>query len=144
MKLTEHFTLDELTISQEAARSGLKNKPDAEQTQRLRLLCQNVLEPLRSRVKRPIIVSSGFRSRSVNARIGGSSRSQHCKGEAVDFHVPGMTVAEVVDLIRAMRLPVDQCIEEFGAWVHVSHSGFNRGQFLKARRRGGEVVYSPL
>lgn len=144
MKLTTHFTLAELTISQEAARSGLRNVPNALQTESLILLCRNVLEPLRVRVRKPIVVSSGFRSVTLNRRIGGSPRSQHCKGEAADFTIPGMTVSEVIVLIRKMKLPFDQLIDEFGAWVHVSHSrtGKQRGQVLKARYHGGKAVYS--
>jgi zinc D-Ala-D-Ala carboxypeptidase len=143
MTLSEHFTLEEMTISQEAVRSGLRNTPDALQTESLRLLCVNVLEPLRVRVKRPVVVSSGFRSSSVNRRIGGSQRSQHCRGEAADLTIPGMSVTDVVALIRKMSLPFDQLIDEFGAWVHVSHSrtGKQRHQVLAARRVGGKTEY---
>lgn len=146
MTLSKHFSLTEMTVSQEAVRSGLRNAPDALQIESLRLLCQNVLEPLRERVKRPIIISSGFRSTTINRRVGGSSRSQHCRGEAADLNVPGMSVQEVIDLIKKMGLPVDQCIDEFGAWVHVSHSRTKqqRGEYLKARRVGGKTVYSLL
>lgn len=142
MNLTDHFTLDELTVSQEAARSGLSNKPNAEQVERLRALCESVLEPLRLRVKRPVIVTSGFRSPSINRRIGGAPRSQHTRGEAADIIVPGLNPAEVVEIIRAMRLPFDQVIEEFG-WVHVSHSraNGNRGEVLAASREGGRTQY---
>ena len=143
MNLTDHFTLDEMTVSQEAARSGLSNKPTAEQVERLRALCESVLEPLRQRVKRPVIVTSGFRSLSVNRRIGGAPRSQHTRGEAADIIIPGMKPAEVVEIIRAMRLPFDQVIEEFGRWVHVSHSraNGNRGEVLAATRAGGKTRY---
>lgn len=143
MTLSEHFTLTEMTVSQEAARSGLKNAPDALQIESLRRLCKNVLEPLRERVKRPVVVSSGFRSATINRRIGGSARSQHCRGEAADFTIPGMSVEDVVALIRAMNLPFDQLIDEFGAWVHVSHSrtGKQRGQVMTARRVGGKTEY---
>lgn len=143
MKLTEHFTLAELTVSQEAARSGLKNEPNDTQVEALRLLCAMVLEPLRARVKRPVIVTSGYRSKSINARIGGAAGSQHTRGEAADIIVPGMDSGAVVDIIRAMRLPFDQIIDEFGSWVHVSHSlaGGNRGEVLMAWRRGGQTNY---
>lgn len=143
MNLSPHFTLAELTVSQEAARSGLKNVPNADQRAALARLCAAVLEPLRARVNLPIVASSGFRSKTLNRRIGGSQNSQHCAGEAVDFTVPGMDSAAVVDLIRAMRLPFDQLIDEFGAWVHVSHSAGNgnRGEVLTARRQGGRTVY---
>lgn len=145
MKLSPHFTLAELTVSQTAARSGLKNSPNVAQTQALTQLCLGILEPLRARVNRQITVSSGFRSPTINRRIGGSASSQHCKGEAADFTIPGMTVAEVVALIVAMRLPYDQIIDEFGKWVHVSHkaSGIQRRQILKARIEGGKTVYLP-
>lgn len=143
MNLSPTFTLEEMTLSQEAVRSGIKNKPDELQTEALRLLCVNVLQPLRDRVGRPIIVSSGFRSATINRRIGGSPKSQHCKGEAADFTVQGMQIADLVSLIRKMGLPVDQCIDEFGAWVHVSHSRTKpqRGQYLRARRTGGKTEY---
>lgn len=141
MKLSEHFTLGEMTVSQEAVRSGLRNKPDAAQIEALRALCVHVLEPLRARVKRPIIVTSGYRSQTLNTRIGGSATSQHCKGEAADIIVPGMEVADVVDLIRAMRLPFDQVIDEFGRWTHISHTSGNRAEVLVASRRAGQTHY---
>jgi len=143
VNLSEHFTLDELTVSQEAVRSGLKNVPNAAQVDALRALCVSVLEPLRARLKRPIVVSSGFRSRSLNTRIGGSAGSQHCRGEAADILVPGMATSDVVDMVIALRLPFDQLIDEFGRWVHVSHShaSGNRGEVLLAMRRGGLTEY---
>lgn len=147
MKLSPHFSLAEMSVSQTAARHGLRNVPTALQIESLTQLCNNVLEPLRARVRRPIIVSSGFRSKTVNRWVGGSDKSQHCKGEAVDFTIPGMEVAEVVMLIRRMGLPVDQVIDEFsnggGGWVHVSHSrtGTQRGQYMTARRVGGKTQY---
>jgi uncharacterized protein YcbK (DUF882 family) len=144
MNLSKNFTIDELTISQEAARSGLKNTPNAGQIECLRLLCENILQPLRDRVKKPVVVSSGFRSVTVNRRISGAATSQHCKGQAADFTIPGMSIADTVTLIRKMGLPVDQCIDEFGAWVHVSFGPRQRKQFLKARHVGGKTQYQPL
>jgi hypothetical protein len=141
MKLSEHFTLDELTVSQEAVRAGLRNVPNAQQVDALRALCVHVLEPLRARLRRPIVVSSGFRSVSLNRRIGGSATSQHCKGEAADIIVPGMDTANVVELIRFLRLPFDQVIDEFGRWIHVSHTSGNRGEVLVASRRSGQTHY---
>jgi uncharacterized protein YcbK (DUF882 family) len=144
LNLSKNFTLAELTVSQEAARSGLLNKPDKDQIESLRLLCENVLQPLRDRVRKPIVVSSGFRSVTINRRIGGAPTSQHCKGQAADFTIPGMAIADTVELIRKMGLPVDQCIDEFGAWVHVSYGPRHRKQFLKARYVGGKTVFQPL
>lgn len=146
MNLSPHFTLAEMTVSQEAARAGLRNDPDMRQIEALTALCQNVLEPLRARVKKPVVVSSGYRSTSINRRIGGSNRSQHCRGEAADIIVPGMAPEDVFSLIRAMKLPFDQVIEEFGQWVHVSHSlaGPQRGNVLMAYRAGGNVQYRKI
>jgi uncharacterized protein YcbK (DUF882 family) len=144
MNLTKNFTLDELTVSQEAARSGIKNKPNGTQIESLRILCENVLQPLRDRVKRPVVVSSGFRSITINRRIGGAATSQHCKGQAADFTIPGMSIADIVALIKKMDLPVDQCIDEFGAWVHVSYGPRHRKQFLKVRYIGGKPSYQSI
>ena len=146
MNLSQHFTLAEMTVSQEAARSGLRNDPDMRQIEALTALCQNVLEPLRARVKRPIIVTSGYRSASINRRIGGSNRSQHCRGEAADIIVPGIPPEDLFALIRVMKLPFDQVIEEFGQWVHVSYSftGPQRGNALMAYRTGGNIQYRKI
>lgn len=143
MMLSEHFSLSEFTTSQEAARSGLRNEPGAEQIGNMRALCEEILEPLRRRVNRPIIISSGYRSHAINARIGGSQASQHMRGEAADILVAGMLPTDVVVLIRALVLPFDQLIDEFGRWVHVSHKrgGPQRGDVLAARRKNGETVY---
>lgn len=144
MNLSKNFTLSELTISQEAVRSGLKNLPTQSQLANLVQLCDNILQPLRDRVRRPVIISSGFRSKTINTRIGGSKNSQHCMGQAADFTIPGMTVEEVVGLIRKMSLPIDQCINEGNAWCHVSYGPRHRKQYLKATREGGVVHYKPL
>lgn len=144
MQLSKSFSLKELTVSQEAIRSGLKNKPTNDQINNLRLLCEHVLQPLRDSLRRPIVVTSGFRSVTINRRIGGSQSSQHCKGQAADIIVPGMAVADVVAKIRKLGLNVDQCINEFGSWTHVSYGPRHRRQFLKASLAGGNVVYKPL
>jgi hypothetical protein len=144
INLTKNFTLSEMTVSQEAARSGLKNTPNAEQIESLRLLCENILQPLRDRTRKPVVVSSGYRSVSVNRRIGGSPASQHCKGQAADFTIPGMPVAEIVLLIRRMGLPYDQLLDEFSAWVHVSYSQRHRRQTLMARTKGGKTEYREI
>ena len=80
MKLTDHFTLEEMTVSEYAARNGLKNTPSETAVQNLKILCKNVLEPLRLNLQKPIISTSGYRSKKVNEAIGGSTTSQHMKG----------------------------------------------------------------
>ena len=90
------------------------------------------------------MVTSGFRTKTINTRIGGSQNSQHCKGEAADFIVPGMTVDRVIGLIRKLGLPVDQCLNELNSWVHVSYGPRQRRQYLRATLEGGVVYYKPL
>jgi zinc D-Ala-D-Ala carboxypeptidase len=143
MKLTEHFTLEEMTVSEYAARNGLKNNPSETAVQNLIILCTNVLEPLRLIVQKPVIITSGYRSKKVNAAIGGSPTSQHMKGQAADLIVPDMTVEEVFDLI-AKQIPFDQLIEEFGKWVHVSYAGVLRHEKLLATLVNGKTKYIPI
>lgn len=142
--LSKNFTLDELTVSQEATRSGLPNKPNDEQIENLKALCEKILQPLRDKVRKPIIVSSGFRSQTINRRIGSANGSQHTKGQAADFMIPGIEIAEVVLLMRRMELPYDQLIDEFGRWVHVSYSPRHRRQVMTARYVGGKTVYKEI
>jgi len=142
MKLSRHFTLEEFTRSHTAARRNLPNIPGPEAIQRMIALCENVLEPLREEVGVPIHVTSGYRSPEVNARIGGSNRSQHPKGEASDIVIPGLTPLEVCKLIVRMRLPYDQLIFEFGRWTHVSHvAGTPRAMTLTAVSTAVGVKY---
>jgi zinc D-Ala-D-Ala carboxypeptidase len=121
MHLSKHFTLDELIRSDAAIRRGIPNIPTEEVVQNLVTLCNTILEPLRMRLGKPIIITSGYRSPEVNALIGGSRTSQHMTGQAADFHIDGMTPLQVVRwIVDSSRLPYDQVIEEFGTWVHVS------------------------
>jgi zinc D-Ala-D-Ala carboxypeptidase len=151
MKISEHFTLRELTRSDTAARLGIDNTPDAAAIAALRALCENVLEPLRGSIGRPIAITSGYRSPALNKVIGGSPRSQHCNGEAVDLEVPGEDNLTIAHWLAEWALPFDQLILEMytlgdpaSGWVHVSHrAGENRGQVLTATKDGGRVVYMP-
>lgn len=117
MQLSEHFTLDELTVTQ----TGLDNTPSAEAVMNLKRLCNTVLEPLRLHIKKPIIVTSGFRSQEVNAKVGGSKTSSHMSGLAADIHVVNMTSAELAIAIAHTGLPYDKAINE-QTWVHVQVS----------------------
>lgn len=148
MRLTEHFTLDEMTKSSFAKRHGLDNTPGEDEIANLRRLCETILQPLRDYLGRPIIVSSGYRSLEVNRGVGGSKTSDHMDGRAADFEVHGMTVQSVIRTIIGRNYPFDQLIDEFdGAWCHVSIPRLGqapRRQFLAAQRdpkRG--VVYAP-
>lgn len=147
MKLSAHFTLDELVASQYAARHGIDNMPSDAIIGNLERLCADILEPLRVAVGRPIVVSSGYRSPEVNKAIGGSNGSAHMLGLAADITVPGLSVQAVCREIVKLKRPFDQVIDEYSSWVHVAIAAKDkkpRMQQLMARRygQGGQTVYS--
>ena len=119
MKLTEHFTLEEMTVSSIAARKGLDNTPNATETANL-VRTALLLEQVRAVVKKPITVNSAFRSKPVNDAVGSKDTSQHRIGCAADIRVSGLTPKEVVQACIDAQLPYDQIIEEFGSWTHIS------------------------
>jgi hypothetical protein len=120
MKLSPNFTLEEMTYSQTAARTGLDNTPPADVVENLKRLAA-FLERVRSLLGgRAIFISSGYRSAKVNKAVGGKGTSQHQSGLAADIKVAGMTPKQVVDVISKSRLDFDQVILEFDAWTHIS------------------------
>lgn len=142
-KLSEHFSLEEMTVSQAAARHGIKNIPGNGELDNLKLLCSKVLEPFRDLVG-PLKVSSGFRCVQVNKLIGGVATSQHCKGQAADLIPYKTSIKEAYLALTKSAIPFDQAIFEFGSWVHVSFSPTPRKQCLVAYHDGSKTVYSPL
>ena len=144
--LTEHFSLEEMIFSETAARHGIDNKPNAAARQKLLELCENMLEPIRELAGGPITVTSGYRSPTLNSIIGGAPESQHKTGEAADINCPLLNPQALFQRIRQSDLPFDQLIDEFGAWVHVSHRrpGRNRREVLRARKLNGETIYTEL
>jgi len=151
MKLSENFTLDELTKSQEAIRLGIANEPSDEHITNLILLCKNILQPVRNHFKIPVSISSGYRSAALCEAIGSSSGSQHTKGQAADFELFGIHNKDVSDWI-VKNLDYDQCILEFwtpdepnSGWIHCSYSAAkNRRQYLKASKQDGKIIYSQI
>ena len=151
MILSQNFTLQELTYSDTAIRKSMDNTPNEEQIENLRLVCNNILEPVRVHFKAPVVVSSGYRSVAVCEAVGSSAKSQHTKGQAADFEIFGIPNKEVADWI-VNNIDYDQCILEFwnenepnSGWVHCSfNSAGNRRQYLKAQKIDGKVVYSPM
>jgi zinc D-Ala-D-Ala carboxypeptidase len=144
-KLREHFTIEEMTHSQTAVRKGLDNTPSPEALSNLKALCKNLLDPIRNLAGNPITVSSGYRSPAVNRAIGGVRTSQHVLGEAADINCSAIGQKKLFDLIRKSGLPYDQCIDEFGSWVHVSfRKSQNRKATLQARKVDGKTVYTPV
>lgn len=143
MNLSKHVTVAEFIKSDTAIRHGINNDMNATQKQKAIELCENVFEPLRAFLNKPITISSGFRGVGINKRIGGSTTSQHCKGEAMDLKI-GL---DGFNFIKD-TLDFDQMIWEFGTdstpdWVHVSFKkGKNRKQVLRAKKINGKTVYS--
>ena len=146
MRLTAHFTLAEFTRSESAKRHGVSNEPTPEHLENIRVLCERILEPIRAKYG-PIVISSGYRSKTLNHYIGGALKSQHLEGKAVDIDMDGMgtvTNKEIFEYIK-YNLEFDQLINEFNyAWIHVSYNaGKNRKQILDALKVNGRTVYAP-
>lgn len=146
MNLSHHFTLEEMTRSDYAIRNGIDNTPPHFVVDNLMLLCSRILEPLRDMFGVPIIISSGYRSELVNRGIGGSPTSDHCKGLAADFEIPGVSNYKVCEHIAGTNLHFGQLIYEFGeaGWVHISYDAAAKRQVLEARKVHGRTVYLPL
>lgn len=155
MKLSKNLSLSECTKSNTANRLGINNTPDDEWiVENLKGIAEEVFQPIRNAFKCPIYVSSGYRSEELNRAIGGSIRSQHVQGRALDLDADvfgGCTNGEIFQYILN-NLTFDQLIWEFGDqdnpdWVHVSYvrDGVNRGRCLKAcRDEKGKVYYEPI
>ena len=126
MRLSKNFTLSELTRSQTAIRRGIDNTPGDEQIKNLERVCSEILQPVREHFGVAFSPSSGFRSVALCEAIGSSSKSQHAKGEAVDFEIPGQDNKSVAEWVRD-NLNFDQLILEYytpedptSGWIHCS------------------------
>lgn len=119
MKITENFSLEEMTVSEIGARRGLDNTPNATEISNL-VRTALLLEQVRALVKKPIIINSAFRSKAVNDAVGSKDTSQHRIGCAADIRIPGMTPKQVVEAIMKSDIPYDQLIREFDSWTHIS------------------------
>ena len=141
MKLTKNFSLEEMYRSDTARRCGIDNKPQTEEVvENLRALCTEVLQPLRDHLGKPVVVSSGYRCKDLNKKVGGVENSQHLKGEAADIKVRDRE--ELIDVMRYImdETDFDQLIREKSGsteWVHVSHkrNGNNRRMVLRLARK---------
>ena len=135
MKLSKNFSLEEMCRSNTASVRGLPNVPNAEQVKNLQHLCENVLQPLRDHLGKPVVINSGFRSQAVNMAVGGAKNSQHTKGEAADIKCKDYPYAKEIYSWIMDNLKFDQVILERkgkAVWVHVSFrtNGKNRQQAL--------------
>ena len=140
MRLSQNFTLRELTKSQTAERKGIPNEPDQDNVDNIIDLCDKVLQPVRDEFG-PVTVTSGYRSPELCVAIGSSMKSQHTKGEAADFEVAGVSNMVVAKWI-ADNLEFDQLILECytggnTGWVHCSIADDPRGELLTFDRLNG-------
>lgn len=147
MNLSKNFTLKELTSSQEGQRKGIDNTPSQDIVKNLTALCANVLQPLRDKVG-TITVSSGYRSPTLNAAIGGAKNSDHTKGMAADIEAVNMNTYDLAFFI-SKHFKYTQLILEFyragepnSGWVHVSYNPDDlKCQNLTAVKQNGKTVY---
>lgn len=150
MKLSPNFSLAEMIKSDTALRLDMENEPDNEHIDNMIALAENVLQKVRDHYGKGVKVNSGFRHPDVNAKVGGSKTSDHCKGMAADIEIPGVANADLAQWI------VDNCdfrqvILEFytpgipdSGWVHVSYNpADNKKQVLTAMKENGKTVYKP-
>jgi hypothetical protein len=119
MKLTKHFTLEELTRSDIAERHSLDNTPSKDIIPNL-IRVAELLEDVRALFNKPIIINSGYRSVAVNSLLGSKPTSQHCIGCAADIRIKGLTPDQIVSKIVKSDIQYDQVIREFDSWVHIS------------------------
>ena len=151
MHLTKNFTLEELTKSETALRFDLDNAPNDEQLANLVALCECILQPVRDHFGKGVKINSGLRTPEVNAKVGGSKTSDHCKGMAADIEIPGVANADLAQFIVDSGMEFRQLILEFytpgipdSGWVHVSYNpADNKKQVLTATKQNGKTVYLP-
>ena len=151
-KISKHITYKEATRSVTALRLGIKNKPTEYELQNMELIAEKVFEPLREAVNGPIKINSFYRSEELNKAIGGSSRSQHCQGRAIDIDdVYGYVSNAYMYYYIKDNLDFDQLIWEFGTdtnpdWVHVSYvdGDSNRKRCLLAYKDNGKTKYKDI
>ena len=143
-RISKHISYKEAVGSNYAKQKGIKNKPNEEQVENMKLLAEKVFEPLREWVGCPIRVNSMFRSLELNTALKGSKTSSHMKGEAMDItRMGGKSNLEMFHYIKD-NLCFDQLIWEFGKepkWLHVSFSKNNRQQVLVTKKRGVYYTY---
>ena len=148
MNLTTNFTLAEMVKSDTALRHDMDNTPGEAEIANLKTLCEKVLQPVRDHFQTGVKVNSGFRHPEVNARVGGSKTSDHCKGQAADIEIPGIANADLAVWIMD-NLTYTQLILEFytpgvpdSGWVHVSYDPANlKKENLTATKQAGKTVY---
>ena len=152
MKISDNISYKEAVYSRTAQRRDIYNHPENKQVDNMRLVADQVFQPLRAWVGGPIKINSFFRSPELNTAIGGSTKSQHCHGQAIDLDdtFGRATNAEMYEFIKE-NLDFDQMIWEFGDdnnpdWVHISYvsEDKNRNRCLKAYKKNNKTKYAVI
>ena len=150
MNLSKNFTVTELTKSADALRKGLDNSPDQTIVDNLKLLAENILQPIRDYFDKPVTINSGYRSVAVNASVGGSATSDHCKGMAADIEIIGIDnkalAKHIVDTYKFTQVILEFYTEGIpdSGWVHVSYNkDALKNQALTAVKKDNKTVYLP-
>ena len=141
MMLSNNFSIKELIKSQTAERRDINNNPGADEIYNMKILAEKILQPVRDHYKIPFTVSSGYRCPELSIIIGSSKKSQHCKGQAADFEVPGISNWDLCHYIKD-NLEYDQLILECftggnSGWVHCSIADDPRSELLTFDRKNG-------
>lgn len=124
--------MSELIHSDKAVENNINNMPDINSLDNMLDLIFHCLQPVRDLIKKPMIITSGFRNPLVNRLVNGEENSQHKTGQAADFVIKGMTPAQIVEIIRKSNIEYDQLINEYDKWTHISfNKGKNRKEVLK-------------
>jgi hypothetical protein len=152
VRISKHISYKEATRSATALRLGIENVPNEYELQNMEMVAKKVFEPLREAVDAPIKINSFFRCEELNKAIGGSSKSQHCQGRAIDIDdIYGHVSNAFMYYYIKDNLDFDQLIWEFGTddspdWVHVSYvdEDSNRKRCLKAYRENGKTKYKDI
>lgn len=127
-----NFSISELIKSDKAKQKGIKNTPTISIVDNMLELIVYCLQPVRDYLKKPMIITSGYRNAQLNTLVGGAKNSQHLEGKAADFIIKGESVASIIFKIQTSNLEYDQLINEHDKWVHISYNkGHNRKQYLK-------------
>jgi putative chitinase len=150
--LSPNFKMKDFIKSETAIRKGIDNTPSHEHKKALKAVCEHILEPVLAHFQKPVRINSAYRGPKLNAAVGGSAKSQHCNGEAVDFEIDGLPNPDLA-LWVSRNCEFDQIILEFynpkegpnSGWVHASYTtkGPNRRQILTAVTEKGKTVYKP-
>ena len=150
MQISKHLSLAEVSRSETAKRKEINNTPSGEHLENFKKLAENIFEPIREHFGVPIHISSGYRSKELNAAVGGSATSDHCVGCAIDIDQENSSITnnQVFNFIKD-NLKFKQLIAEFPvngqlSWVHVAYNENNlKNQILVAKKVNGKTVYIP-